>query len=121
MDPRCASFCRASGSSTSPARSGWTRPQRAQAGFLIWLINLDHPETTYVHIIAANPNRRRDGIGRELYEHFFEDAAATADGQVTAITWPGNRVSVASHGRIECRAKTAPAARASRGSRLLGS
>jgi GNAT superfamily N-acetyltransferase len=42
-------------------------------GFLVGFISPDHPDTAYAHMIATNPNRRRRGIGRALYEQFFAD------------------------------------------------
>jgi len=67
------------------------------AGFLVGFISPDHPDIAYCHMVAADPSRRRRGIGRGLYERFFEDAAAAGARHVHAVTWPGNRRSVAFH------------------------
>ena len=67
------------------------------AGFLVGFISPDHPDQAYVHLIATSPNHRGAGLGRALYERFFEDARARGARQVTAVTWPGNRVSVGFH------------------------
>ena len=48
-------------------------------------------------MVGTSPNHRRAGLGRRLYEQFFEDARARGARHVTAITWPGNRVSVGFH------------------------
>lgn len=66
-------------------------------GFLVGFISPDHPDEAYVHMIATSPNHRRAGLGRLLYERFFEDARARGARRVTAVTWPGNRVSVGFH------------------------
>jgi L-amino acid N-acyltransferase YncA len=66
-------------------------------GFLIGLISQDDPNIGYVHLIATNPNRRRHGLGGALYRQFFTDVAGRGVRQVRAVTWPGNRVSVAFH------------------------
>lgn len=66
-------------------------------GFLIGFISQDDPSTGYVHMVATDPNRRRRGLGRALYERAFEDLAARGARRVMAVTWPGNRVSVAFH------------------------
>ena len=66
-------------------------------GFLVGFISPDHPDQAYVHMAATDPNRRRAGLGRALYERFFDDARARGAYRVTAITWPGNRVSVGFH------------------------
>ena len=57
----------------------------------------DHPDEAYVHLIATDPNRRGRGLGRALYERFFEDARSHGARRVTAVTWPGNRISVSFH------------------------
>ena len=67
------------------------------AGFLIGFRSPDHPDVAYCHMIAADPNVRRAGLGRALYERFFEDARRGGAEIVTAITWPGNRTSIAFH------------------------
>ena len=70
------------------------------AGFVVAFISQDDPSTGYVHMIAADPNRRRAGTGRRLYEGVFEDLAGRGVRRVKAITWPGNRQSVAFHRAI---------------------
>ena len=66
-------------------------------GFLIGFLSPDHPDTAYCHLIAASPNLRREGLGRALYERFFDDARAAGRTRVTAITWPANKPSIAFH------------------------
>jgi GNAT superfamily N-acetyltransferase len=67
------------------------------AGFVVAFISQDDPTTGYVHMIASDPNWRRAGIGRVLYERVFGDLSARGVRRVKAITWPGNRSSVAFH------------------------
>ena len=66
-------------------------------GFLVGFISADHPDEAYVHMVATDPNHRGQGLGRALYERFFEDMRSHGVRRVTAITWPGNRVSVGFH------------------------
>jgi ribosomal protein S18 acetylase RimI-like enzyme len=66
-------------------------------GFLVGFISPDHPDQAYVHMLATSPNHRGAGLGRALYERFVEDMEARGVRRVTAITWPGNRVSVQFH------------------------
>lgn len=66
-------------------------------GFIVGFMSQDDPSTAYAHMIASDPNRRRAGVGRALYERFFEDARARGAQRVTAVTWPGNRTSIAFH------------------------
>jgi GNAT superfamily N-acetyltransferase len=67
------------------------------AGFLVGFISPDRPAMAYCHMIATDPNLRHRGVGRRLYERFFDDARAAGAREVRAITWPGNRTSVAFH------------------------
>jgi ribosomal protein S18 acetylase RimI-like enzyme len=67
------------------------------AGFLIGFLSPDHPDTAYCHLVATNPNLRRLGVGRALYDRFFQDARRGARTRVTAITWPANHASIAFH------------------------
>lgn len=72
-------------------------PDGRLAGFVVACISQDDPTTGYVHMIAADPNRRRAGVGRALYERVFDDLRVHGARRVQAITWPGNRISVAFH------------------------
>ena len=65
----------------------------------------DHPDTAYVHMVAANPNLRRRGIGRALYVRFIDDVRSRGVRRVVAITWPGNRVSLAFHRSLGFRVR----------------
>lgn len=69
----------------------------ALAGFLVGFLSPDRPAEAYCHMIATNPNLRQRGVGRGLYERFFADARAAGRSRVTAVTWPGNRLSIAFH------------------------
>ena len=66
-------------------------------GFLVGFISPDRPDEAYIHMVGTSPNHRRSGLGRALYGRFYEDARAGGARRVTAITWPGNRVSVGFH------------------------
>ena len=75
-------------------------PDGRIAGFLIGFLSPDQPDTAYCHMIATNPNLRKRGLGAALYEHFYEDARAGGRTKVKAVTWPGNRISLAFHRSI---------------------
>lgn len=72
-------------------------PDGELAGFLVGFLSPDHPDVAYCHMLATNPNLRTRGVGRALYERFFEDARAGGRSIVTAVTWPANRTSLAFH------------------------
>jgi ribosomal protein S18 acetylase RimI-like enzyme len=66
-------------------------------GFLVGFVSPDRPDEGYVHMVGVGPNYRRSGLGRTLYERFFDDVRGRGVRSVTAVTWPGNRASVAFH------------------------
>jgi ribosomal protein S18 acetylase RimI-like enzyme len=86
------------------AETGAGRP----AGFLVGFISPDDTTTAYVHMIGTDPNLRRHGLGRELYERFMGDVAERGAVRVRAITWPGNHASVAFHGALGFRLVDGP-------------
>jgi len=83
-------------------------PDGRIAGFLVGFVSPDHPDTGYVHMIATNPNLRKSGLGRHLYERFFEDVRGRGVTRVKAVTWPGNRISVAFHTSLGFRVDDGP-------------
>ena len=84
------------------------RPDGRLAGFLVAFVSQDDPTTGYVHMIAAEPSRRRRGLGRALYERAFEDLTARGARRVLAVTWPGNRTSIAFHRAMGFRVDDGP-------------
>lgn len=81
-------------------------------GFLVAFISQDDPTTGYVHMVASDPNRRKAGIGRALYERAYADLAAQGARRVIAITWPGNRISIAFHRALGFRVDDGPGTQA---------
>jgi GNAT superfamily N-acetyltransferase len=77
-------------------------------GFIVAFMSQDDPTTGYVHMVAADPNRRRAGTGRALYQRVFEDLRTRGVHRVKAITWPGNRQSVAFHRSLGFRVDDGP-------------
>jgi ribosomal protein S18 acetylase RimI-like enzyme len=77
-------------------------------GFLVGFVSPDHPDQAYIHMVATSPNHRQAGLGRALYERFFEDMKSRGVRRVTAITWPANRVSVAFHSAMGFTPESGP-------------
>jgi GNAT superfamily N-acetyltransferase len=67
------------------------------AGFLVGFVSPDRPGEAYVHLMGVNPNHRRAGIGRALYERYFDEARARGVTRVSAVAGPDNRAAVAFH------------------------
>lgn len=67
------------------------------AGFLIGFLSQTEPETAYVHFVGVAPEERRTGLGRELYERFFEAARTHGRTVVRCMTSPASADSIAFH------------------------
>ena len=77
-------------------------------GFLVGFISPDRPDEAYIHMVAVSPNHRRTGLGLALYDRFIADVRARGVRRVRAITWPGNRTSVAFHTALGFRPADGP-------------
>jgi ribosomal protein S18 acetylase RimI-like enzyme len=65
------------------------------AGFLCGFRSQTYDDEAYVHFVGVDPGRRGSGLGRQLYERFFE--AVKPRTIVRAVTSPVNSQSVAFH------------------------
>ena len=74
------------------------RATGALVGFLVGFISPDHPDEAYIHMVGDEPEpparRARPAAVRALLRG---RGRARGVRRVTAVTWPGNRVSVAFH------------------------
>jgi ribosomal protein S18 acetylase RimI-like enzyme len=66
-------------------------------GFLVGFLSQTDATDAYVHFIGVAPDRRGSGLGRELYERFFEAAKENGRTTVRSVTSPANADSVAFH------------------------
>jgi ribosomal protein S18 acetylase RimI-like enzyme len=67
------------------------------AGFLIGFLSQTSDDEAYVHFIGVAPDQRGTGLGRDLYERFFETAREHGRTVVRCVTSPGNESSVSFH------------------------
>jgi pimeloyl-ACP methyl ester carboxylesterase/GNAT superfamily N-acetyltransferase len=70
------------------------------AAFLIGFLSQFDPRVAYVHFVGVHPVHRNSGLGRALYERFFELARARGAREVHAITSPINTGSIAFHTQL---------------------
>ena len=70
------------------------------AGFLAGFISQSRPGEAYIHFVVVDPAERGSGLGRLLYQAFFQAAEARGCVLVRAVTSPVNRGSVAFHQRM---------------------
>ncbi len=68
--------------------------------FLIGFLSQTFPEEAYIHFVGVHPDCRRDGLGRSLYERFFEAASQHNCRVVRCVTSPVNKSSIAFHLRM---------------------
>ncbi len=81
------------------------------AAFLVGFLSQSRPGEAYIHFVGVDPTRRQEGLGRQLYERFFETVAGRGATTVHCVTSPINQRSVAFHRamgfRIEAGSGTA--------------
>lgn len=69
-------------------------------GFLIGFRSQTAPTQAYIHAVGTNPQKRGQGYGRRLYQHFFEVMSNAGCTEVLCITSPINKGSIAFHTRM---------------------
>ena len=72
----------------------------ALAGFLVGFLSPAEPAEAYVHFVGVSPEERGSGLGRALYERFFELARVNGRTRVSCVTSPLNSASIAFHEAI---------------------
>ncbi len=70
------------------------------AGFLVGFVSPSEPAHAYIHFVGVAPGNRSTGLGRRLYERFFEIARDAGCTRVGAITASVNAASIAFHTRL---------------------
>jgi ribosomal protein S18 acetylase RimI-like enzyme len=55
------------------------------------------PHEAYIHFVGIAPEYRGAGLGRRLYERFFDEVRGEGRSVVRCVTSPVNEVSVAFH------------------------
>jgi ribosomal protein S18 acetylase RimI-like enzyme len=66
-------------------------------GFLIGFLSQTNDDEAYIHFVGVSPEHRGEGLGRSLYERFFEEVVAHGRTSVRCVTSPANEDSVAFH------------------------
>jgi ribosomal protein S18 acetylase RimI-like enzyme len=70
------------------------------AAFLIGFLSQSESDEAYIHFAGVAPQFRSRGLGRHLYEMFFDIARDNGRSTVRCITSPSNRQSIAFHRRL---------------------
>jgi ribosomal protein S18 acetylase RimI-like enzyme len=66
-------------------------------GFVCGFLSQTSGEEAYIHFVGVTPEDRGEGLGRALYERFFEEARQNGRTVVRCVTSPLNRESLAFH------------------------
>jgi ribosomal protein S18 acetylase RimI-like enzyme len=66
-------------------------------GFVCGFLSQTAQDEAYIHFVGVDPDARGDGLGRVLYERFFEEVRGEGRSVVRCVTSPVNRRSVAFH------------------------
>jgi ribosomal protein S18 acetylase RimI-like enzyme len=69
-------------------------------GFLIGFLSQARAKEAYVHFAGVHPGCRGQGVGRALYERFFETVRREGRTIVRCVTSPVNKGSIVFHARI---------------------
>jgi ribosomal protein S18 acetylase RimI-like enzyme len=64
-------------------------------GLLIGYRSPDRPTEAVLHLVAVDPNHRRQGLGRALVEAFLRDADAGDASVARAVAWPDDPIAIA--------------------------
>jgi ribosomal protein S18 acetylase RimI-like enzyme len=67
------------------------------AGFVCGFLSQTADDEAYIHFVGVDPERRGEGLGRKLYERFFEEVRTNGRAVVRCVTSPLNERSVAFH------------------------
>jgi predicted GNAT superfamily acetyltransferase len=66
-------------------------------GFLCGFLSQTSADEAYIHFVGVTPEDRGEGLGRTLYERFFDEASANGRTLVRCVTSPSNEGSLAFH------------------------
>jgi ribosomal protein S18 acetylase RimI-like enzyme len=66
-------------------------------GFVCGFLSQTADDEAYIHFVGVDPGARGDGLGRALYERFFDEVRGAGRTVVRCVTSPVNERSVAFH------------------------
>ena len=66
-------------------------------GFIVGFVSQTSSEEAYIHFVGVHPDFRKGGLGRTLYERFFEVTSKLGCRVVRCVTSPVNKSSISFH------------------------
>ena len=67
------------------------------AAFLCGFLSQTDSDEAYIHFVGVSPEHRGEGVGRTLYERFFDEVRAQGRSVVRCVTSPVNEESSGFH------------------------
>lgn len=86
-----------------------TDPGGQLYGFLVGFVSADRPDEGYIHFVGVWPGARRMGVGRLMYEAFFELCRARGCSKIRCVASPPNMLSVNFHAGMGFTLEPGPA------------
>jgi ribosomal protein S18 acetylase RimI-like enzyme len=68
-----------------------------RVGFLTGFLSSTYYDESYIHFVGVHPEFRKQGIGRALYQEFFQTSRQDGRKVVRCVTSPINKHSIAFH------------------------
>jgi len=69
-------------------------------GFIVGFVSQTSSDEAYIHFVGVHPDFRKGGLGRSLYERFFEVTSELGCQVVHCVTSPVNKASISFHQRM---------------------
>jgi len=69
-------------------------------GFLIGFLSQSYSNEAYIHFVGIHPEYRGKGIGKQLYNQFFDVIKQNGRNIVRCVTSPVNKASIAYHTKM---------------------
>jgi len=69
-------------------------------GFVCGFLSQAADDEAYIHFVGVTPEDRGEGLGRKLYERFFDEVRANGRSVVRCVTSPLNQGSLAFHQKL---------------------
>ncbi|MGC9933465.1 GNAT family N-acetyltransferase [Priestia aryabhattai] len=69
-------------------------------GFLIGFLSQSYSNEAYIHFVGVHPEHRGKGVGKQLYNQFFDVIKQNGRNIVRCVTSPVNKASIAYHTKM---------------------
>ena len=69
-------------------------------GFIVGFVSQTSSDEAYIHFVGVHPDFRKGGLGRTLYERFFNATSKLGCRVVRCVTSTFNRASISFHQRM---------------------